>query len=91
MALISLIIITILIIAITYFIFLRKTNKGVGFEERLYKMVGFEPYKAYKVEFRKTIKRPDGIYFQYNNGCVLYSLINIGYLDEVHIPSSLKY
>ena len=91
MALISLIIITILIIAITYFIFLRKTKKGVGLEERLYKMVGFEPYKAYKVEFRKTIKRPDGIYFQYNNGCVLYSLINIGYLDEVHIPSSLKY
>ena len=25
------------------------------------------------------------------NGCVLYSLINIGYLDEVHIPSSKKF
>jgi hypothetical protein len=54
-------------------------------------MVGFEPYKSYKVEFRKTYKQPDGIYFQYNNGCVLYSLINIGYLDEKHIPSSMKY
>ena len=61
------------------------------FEERLYKSVGFKPYKAYKIEFNKTINKPDGIYFQYNNGCILYSLINIGYLGEKHIPDSIKY
>ena len=79
-----------LIIILSYFY---KTNnlKINNFEEKLYKIAGFQPYKSYKVEFSKTIKKPDGIYFQYNNGCVLYSLINIGYLDEKHIPSSLKY
>ena len=61
------------------------------FEQKIYTVAGFEPYKEYKVEFRKSIKKPDGIYFQYMNGCVLYSLINIGYLDEVHIPSSMKF
>ncbi len=68
-----------------------KSPKELTFEEKLYKMVGFKPYKAYKVEFSKTINKPDGIYFQYNNGCVLYSLINIGYLDEKHIPDSMKF
>ena len=80
----------IIIIAISFFT--KKDNKiPISFEEKLYKIVGFNPYKPYKVEFSKTIKKPDGIYFQYNNGCVLFSLINIGYLDEKHIPSSLKY
>lgn len=68
-----------------------KSPKELTFEEKLYKMVGFKPYKAYKVEFSKTINKPDGIYFQYNNGCVLYSLINIGYLDEKHISDSMKF
>ena len=63
----------------------------ISFEQKIYTVAGFEPYKEYKVEFRKSIKKPDGIYFQYMNGCVLYSLINIGYLDEVHIPSSMKF
>ena len=91
MELITLIIISLLIIVVAGFLTRKKSPKEVSFEERLYKMVGFEPYKSYKVEFRKTYKQPDGIYFQYNNGCVLYSLINIGYLDEKHIPSSMKY
>ena len=91
MELITLIIISLLIIVVVGFLTRKKSSKEVSFEERLYKMVGFEPYKSYKVEFRKTYKQPDGIYFQYNNGCVLYSLINIGYLDEKHIPSSMKY
>ena len=63
----------------------------MNFEEKIYKIAGFDMYKAYKVEFQKIIKKPDGIYFQYNNGCVLYCLINIGYLDEKDIPSSMKY
>lgn len=68
-----------------------QSSNDKNFEEKIYSSVGFEPYKAYKVEFNKKIKKPNGIYFQYNNGCVLYSLINIGYLDEKHIPSSIKY
>jgi len=68
-----------------------KDEKKLAFEERLYKIAGFEQYKSYKVKFSKTKKNPKGIYFQYNNGCVLYSLINIGYLDEKDIPSSMKY
>jgi len=69
----------------------KNSKKELSFEERLYKLAGFVPYKPAKVEFSKTIKKPDGIYFQYNNGCVLYSLINIGYLDEKYIPSSMKF
>ena len=91
MELISLIIISLFIIIVVGLLTYSQNQKELTFEEKLYKMAGFEPYKAYKVQFNKTYKQPDGIYFQYNNGCVLYSLINIGYLDEKHIPSSMKY
>ena len=91
MELFTIIIISLFIIIFLSFYFKTNDLKTKNFEEKLYKIVGFVPYKPYKVEFSKTIKKPDGIYFQYNNGCVLYSLINIGYLDEKHIPSSLKY
>ena len=91
MELITLIIISLVIIVIVGYLTKSQSPKKLTFEERLYKIVGFEPYKAYKVEFSKTYKQPDGIYFQYNNGCVLYSLMNIGYLDDKHIPSSMKY
>ena len=88
---INYIIIFLLIIILFIFITKLKEKRELSFEERLYKIAGFEPYKSYKVEFSKTKKNPKGIYFQYNNGCVLYSLINIGYLDEKDIPSSMKY
>ena len=85
------IILSLLLIFILSYFYKTNNLKINNFEEKLYKIAGFQPYISYKVEFSKTIKKPDGIYFQYNNGCVLYSLINIGYLDEKHIPSSLKY
>ena len=88
---IGIIIITIFIIIVFTFLNKQQNSKPMNFEEKIYKMAGFDMYKAYKVEFKKTIKKPDGIYFQYNNGCVLYCLINIGYLDEKDIPSSMKY
>ena len=91
MELVAITIITILIISIIGFLTNSISPKELSFEERLYKMAGFIPYKPYKVEFSKTKKNPDGIYFQYNNGCVLYSIINIGYLDDKDIPSSMKY
>lgn len=67
----------------------QSTNKEI--EKILYSIAELTPYKAYKVEFRENPIKPDGVYFQYNNGCVLYSLINLGWLDESHIPSSMKY
>ena len=91
MELVAITIITILIISIIGFLTNSISLKELSFEERLYKIAGFSPYKAYKVEFSKTKKKPDGIYFQYNNGCILYSIINIGYLDDKDIPSSMKY
>jgi hypothetical protein len=63
---------------------------NIEIENKLYSIAELTPYKAYKVEFRKNPIKPDGVYFQYNNGCVLYSLINLGYLDENDIPSSMK-
>ena len=91
MELFVIIILSLLLIFILSYFYKTNNLKINNFEEKLYKIAGFQPYKSYKVEFSKTIKKPDGIYFQYNNGCVLYSLINIGYLDEKHIPSSIKY
>ena len=88
---IGIIIITIFIIIVFTFLNKQQNSKPMNFEEKIYKIAGFDMYKAYKVEFQKIIKKPDGIYFQYNNGCVLYCLINIGYLDEKDIPSSMKY
>ena len=88
---IGIIIITIFIIIVFTFLNKQQNSKPMNFEEKIYKIAGFDMYKAYKVEFQKKIKKPDGIYFQYNNGCVLYCLINIGYLDEKDIPSSMKY
>lgn len=60
-------------------------------ENELYFIAELKPYKSYKVEFRKKPKKPEGIYFQYNYGCTLYSLINIGWVDENDIPSSMKF
>ena len=60
-------------------------------EKELYSIAELKPYKSYKVEFRKEPIKPDGIYFQYNYGCTLYSLINIGWINEDDIPSSMKF
>ena len=60
-------------------------------ETKLYEIAQLTPYKAYKVEFRDKPIKPDGVYFQYNNGCVLFSLINLGWLNEDDIPSSMKH
>lgn len=60
-------------------------------EDKLYKLIELEPYKSYKVEFNKIPKKINGIYFQYNNGCVLYSIINLGYVNEEDIPSTMKH
>ena len=60
-------------------------------ENKIYSFAGLTPYKSYKVEFRDKPLKPDGVYFQYNYGCTLYTLINIGWLNEKDIPSSMKF
>ena len=60
-------------------------------ENKIYSFAGLTPYKSYKVEFRDKPLKPDGVYFQYNYGCTLYTLINIGWVDEKDIPSSMKF
>ena len=60
-------------------------------ENKLYSIAELVPYKSYKVKFRNKPIKPTGVYFQYNYGCILYSLINIGWVDENDIPSSMKF
>ena len=60
-------------------------------ENKIYSFAGLTPYKSYKVEFRDKPLKPDGVYFQYNYGCTLYTLINIGWVNEKDIPSSMKF
>ena len=62
-----------------------------GLENKIYSFAGLTPYKSYKVEFRDKPLKPDGVYFQYNYGCTLYTLINIGWVNEKDIPSSMKF
>ena len=63
----------------------------IEIEQKLYSFAKLTPYKSYKVSFRKMPLKPNGVYFQYNYGCTLYSLINIGWIDENDIPSSIKF
>ena len=67
-----------------------KNNKELTLEDKIYSLAGFKPYKSHTVEIQKNPKKPKGVYFQYNNGCILYSLINLGYINENDIPLSMK-
>ena len=67
-----------------------KNNKELTLEDKIYSLAGFKPYKSQSVEIQKNPKKPKGVYFQYNNGCILYSLINLGYINENDIPLSMK-
>jgi hypothetical protein len=67
-----------------------KNNKELTLEDKIYSLAGFKPYTSHTVEIQKNPKKPKGVYFQYNNGCILYSLINLGYINENDIPLSMK-
>jgi hypothetical protein len=88
---ISILLISILIIVFIVIIcFNKSNNKNLTLEEKIYSFAGLKPYKSYKIELKKNPIKPKGVYFQYNNGCILYSLINLGYLNEKDIPLSMK-
>ncbi len=88
-----LMIILVLFILLVYIILHNKkgNKKEPTLEDKIYSFAGLQPYKSYKVELQKNPKRPKGVYFQYNNGCILYSLINLGYINENDIPLSMKF
>ena len=39
-------------------------------------------YKSFNLNLNKEKKKIEGVYFQYDKGYILYSLINEGWLDE---------
>jgi hypothetical protein len=60
-------------------------------EKKIEEMTGFKPYGPSKISLNKNKEKIDGTYFQYNKGCILYVLINGGWLNEKYIPDSMKF
>ena len=54
-------------------------------------ITGFKPYNTFPVKLNKEKKKIKGIYYQNDRGCILYALINEGWIDEKLIPDSMKY
>ena len=68
------------------------SNKDYKYVEyKIQETTGFKPYYHLKINLNRNQKKIDGTYFQYNKGCILYALINNGWLDEQYIPDSMKY
>lgn len=71
---------------------LKLDDKGFEEIEKIIETItGFKPYKAFKIELNKEKKKIQGTYFQYNKGCILYSLLNNGLIDEQFVPDSMKF
>ena len=60
-------------------------------KNKIQEMTGFNPYYQRKIELNKIQKEIKGTYFQYNKGCIIYALINNGWIDEQYIPDSMKF
>ena len=60
-------------------------------QNKITEMTGFKPYNQMKIELNKIQKEIKGTYFQYNKGCIIYALINNGWIDEQYIPDSMKF
>ena len=54
-------------------------------------MTGFNPYIQRKIKLNEIQKEIKGTYFQFNKGCIIYALINNGWIDEQYIPDSMKF
>ena len=62
-----------------------------GVIKKIEEITGFSIYKSYNINLNKEKKKIEGVYFQYDKGCILYSLINEGWVDEQYIPDSVKF
>ena len=60
-------------------------------EKKIEEETGFKPYYPQKILLNKNKQKINGTYFQYNKGCILYVLINGGWIDEKYVPDSMKY
>ena len=60
-------------------------------QNQIKQITGFNPYNQRKIKLNKTPKEIKGTYFQYNKGCIIYALINNGWIDEQYIPDSMKF
>ena len=61
------------------------------FEKKIKEKTGFNAYRPKKIRLLKDKAKIEGTYFQYNKGCILYALLNNGYIDEQFIPDSMKF
>ena len=59
-------------------------------EEKIKEATGFEPYGPKEIKLKKNRHKIEGTYIQYNRGCILYAILNNGYIDEKFIPDSMK-
>ena len=60
-------------------------------EKKIEEITGFKSYKSRPIHLNQKKKKINGIYFQFDRGCILYALINEGWVDEKDIPDSMKY
>jgi len=60
-------------------------------EQKINSLTGFKSYQTFPVKLNREKKRIKGMYFQNDRGCILYSLINEGWVDENYIPDSMKF
>ena len=60
-------------------------------EEKITMITGFKMYHTFPVKLNKEKKKIEGLYFQFDRGCILYALINEGWVDEKYIPDSMKF
>ena len=60
-------------------------------EQKINSITGFKSYHTFLVKLNREKKRIKGMYFQNDRGCILYSLINEGWVDENYIPDSMKF
>ena len=60
-------------------------------EQKIKEMTGFETYGPKEISLNKNKHKIEGTYIQYNRGCILYALLNNGYIDEKDVPDSMKF
>lgn len=59
--------------------------------KKVEEITGFKTYHTFEVKLNKEKKKIKGVYYQNDRGCILYSLINQGWVDEKFIPDSMKF
>ena len=64
---------------------------NIDIETKIKEITEFNLYGPLNIKLKKKPKKIKGIYFQYDKGCILYALINGGWINEKYIPDSMKF